>query len=162
MSVRVRVPAKINLHLAVGPLRPDGFHELTTVFAAVDLYDEVTAVPAHGLSLRVFGAPELPTDERNLAWRAAALLAETTGVPADVALTVRKAIPVAGGMAGGSADAAAALVACSHLWGVRADLSALAARLGSDAAFPLMGGTAVGTGRGEQLRDVPSATLHWT
>jgi 4-diphosphocytidyl-2-C-methyl-D-erythritol kinase len=162
MSVRVRVPAKINMHLGVGARRPDGYHELTTVFTAVDLCDDVTAAPSTGLSLQIDGAPELPADDRNLAWRAAVLLAKAAGVPGDVALTVRKRIPIAGGLAGGSADAAATLVACARLWQVQADLPALAAQLGSDVAFLLLGGTAVGTGRGERLRSVPTATeLHW-
>ena len=109
--------------------------------------------------------PSLPADESNLAWRAAALLARTAGLTPRVHLELRKAIPVAGGMAGGSADAAATLVACARLWDLDvgpAELTALAARLGSDVAFPLLGGTAVGTGRGEILTPVPCATrLHW-
>jgi 4-diphosphocytidyl-2-C-methyl-D-erythritol kinase len=163
-SVRVRVPAKVNLHLSVGPLRDDGFHELVTVFQALDLTDEVTASPGTGLSLRLSGegAHELPTHENNLAWRAALLLAKRAGIDADVHLAVDKRIPVAGGMAGGSADAAGALLACARLWGVEADLAQIAAELGSDAAFPLIGGTALGTGRGERLTPVPTKiTLHW-
>jgi 4-diphosphocytidyl-2-C-methyl-D-erythritol kinase len=161
------VPAKVNLHLSVAPPRPDGFHELITVFHAVDLVDEVLAAPAERLSLEVTGegAAGLPTDEGNLAWRAAALLARTAGLPPRVHLEVRKAIPVAGGMAGGSADAAAALVACARLWDLDVgpgELTALAAQLGSDVAFPLLGGTALGTGRGEILTPVPcAARLHW-
>jgi 4-diphosphocytidyl-2-C-methyl-D-erythritol kinase len=154
----------VNLHLSVGAVRPDGFHELVTVFHAVDLVDEVVARPSVGLSisLRGNGAQDLPTDERNLAWRAAELLAETAAIRPDVHLDIHKAIPVAGGMAGGSADAAAALLACARLWGLEADLPALAARIGSDVAFPLLGGTAVGTGRGEVLRPVPvTGQLHW-
>jgi 4-diphosphocytidyl-2-C-methyl-D-erythritol kinase len=152
----------VNLHLSVGPLRADGYHELVTVFHAVELFDEVLGTPQTGLSLSIQGDPDLPTDERNLAWRAAALLAETARRGPDVHLELRKAIPVAGGMAGGSADAAATLVACARLWDLDADLPALAARLGSDVAFPLLGGTAVGTGRGEILRPVPDhVRLHW-
>ena len=164
VSVTVRVPAKVNLHLQVQEPGPDGFHPLTTVFQAVSLYDELTASHADDLSLAVHGAPapaEVPTDATNLAWRAAALLARTAGVPAAVHLELRKAIPVAGGMAGGSADAAAALLACSQLWTVPADLARLAAALGSDVAFPLLGGTALGTGRGELLTPIESAQLHW-
>lgn len=163
-SVHVRVPAKVNLHLSVGDTRPDGYHELVTVFHAVDLVDELTARPAHGLSLAVTGAGagELPTDEANLAWRAAALLAEKAGVAPNAQLRLHKSIPVAGGMAGGSADAAAALVACAALWQLDLDLYPLAARLGADVAFPLLGGTAVGTGVGEVLRPLPVVTdLHW-
>lgn len=163
----MRVPAKVNLHLSVGPVRTDGFHELTTVFHAVDLVDEIAAAPADGLTLSVHGeeAGELPTDERNLVWRAAVLLAETASIAPRAHLDIHKAIPVAGGMAGGSADAAAALVACARLWDLDAgpaELSALAAQLGSDTVFPLFGGTALGTGRGELLEPVPAATrLHW-
>lgn len=167
MPVRVRVPAKVNLHLAVGPLRADGYHELVTVFHAVDLYDEVVAAPAEGIELGVTGegAPDIPVNEHNLAWQAAVLLAERAGIAPNVRLEVTKAIPVAGGMAGGSADAAAALVACDTLWrtGMSPEaLSELAAELGSDVSFALLGGTAVGTGRGERLtRVVTKSTLHW-
>lgn len=160
----VRAPAKVNLHLGVGALRPDGFHELVTVFHAVDLYDVVTATPAPELSVAVRGEAEgVPLDSRNLAWRAAALVADRAGVVPNVRLEIAKAIPVAGGMAGGSADAAATLVGCATLWDVpRSVLPELAAQLGSDVAFPLLGGTALGTGRGEILTSVPGdATLHW-
>ena len=164
MPVVVRVPAKVNLHLGVGSLRPDGFHELVTVFHAVDLFDFVVASPARQPSVAVAGeAAGVPVDSSNLAWRAAALLAEHAGVAPNVRLEITKAIPVAGGMAGGSADAAAALVACAELWRVpRSELPALAGRLGSDVAFPLLGGTALGTGRGEVLTPLPaSGSLHW-
>ncbi|HET8582732.1 MAG TPA: 4-(cytidine 5'-diphospho)-2-C-methyl-D-erythritol kinase [Jatrophihabitans sp.] len=163
MSVTVRVPAKVNLHLSVGQRRADGYHELVNVFHAVDVEDEIVATPADELSLHVREAPaEVPADDRNLAWQAAALLAETAGVEPCARLELRKSIPVAGGMAGGSADAAAALVACARLWGVDADLPTLAGRLGADVAFALLGGTAVGTGRGEVLRPVPArGVLHW-
>jgi 4-diphosphocytidyl-2-C-methyl-D-erythritol kinase len=165
--VTVRVPAKVNLHLSVGPLGEDGYHELVTVFHAVSLHDEVTATPARDLSLGITGegAGELPLDERNLAWRAAVLLAEKAGVPPAVRLDVSKGIPVAGGLAGGSADAAATLVACDALWQTgleRADLLELAAQLGADVAFSLTGGTALGTGRGERLTPVLAAgRWHW-
>jgi len=163
-AVRVRAPAKVNLHLGVGPLRPDGYHDLVTIFHAVDLTDDVVARPADRLEIVVTGegAADLPTDERNLAWRAAALLAEHAGAPARARLEITKSIPVAGGMAGGSADAAAALVACAALWQVEAPLAELAARLGSDVAFPLSGGTALGTGRGEVLSPVlTGGAFHW-
>jgi 4-diphosphocytidyl-2-C-methyl-D-erythritol kinase len=161
-EVRVRVPAKVNLHLSVGPLRPDGYHELVTVFHAVELFDDVTAHPSDGLSIDVSGSDEVPADERNLAWQAAELLAETAGRSPDVHLVIEKHIPVAGGMAGGSADAAGALRACAALWGVDTDLPKLAAQLGADVAFALLGGTAVGTGRGEILTPVTVGTqLHW-
>ena len=157
----------MNLHLGVGPVRPDGFHELVTVFHAVDLFDEVVAAPADGLHLAVSGegARDVPADESNLAWRAAALLAEHAGVAPNVALQIAKAIPVAGGMAGGSADAAATLVACAELWDTgtpRAVLAELCAQLGSDVVFPLFGGTAIGTGRGEVIAPaLTTGSLHW-
>jgi 4-diphosphocytidyl-2-C-methyl-D-erythritol kinase len=163
----VRVPGKVNLYLGVGDLRDDGYHELTTVFHAVSLFDEITVRNADVLSVETTGegGESLPTDDRNLAWRAAVLMAEHVGRAPDVAITVEKSIPVAGGMAGGSADAAAVLVAINALWelGVpRRDLHALAAELGSDVPFALHGGTALGTGRGEQLATVLARnTFHW-
>jgi 4-diphosphocytidyl-2-C-methyl-D-erythritol kinase len=165
--VTVRVPAKINLHLNVGPTRPDGYHELITVFHAVALYDTVTATPARDLSLGMQGegVDELSDGSDNLAWKAAVLLAERAGVAPTVRLDLVKGIPVAGGLAGGSADAAATLVACDALWGVgldRAELTELAAELGSDVAFALAGGTALGTGRGERLTPVlATGRWHW-
>lgn len=169
-SVRVRAPGKVNLTLRVGPVSNDGYHPLATIFQAVSLFEEVTATqvaPGAGISLTVSGpqAEAVPTDESNLAWRAAALLAERTGLPADVGLHITKGVPVAGGMAGGSADAAAALVACDALWdaGVpRPELLELAAELGADVPFSLLGHTAVGTRRGDLL--TPAMTrgeFHW-
>jgi 4-diphosphocytidyl-2-C-methyl-D-erythritol kinase len=166
-SVTVRVPGKVNLHLGVGDRRSDGFHDLTTVFHAVSLSDEVTVREADALSVRVLGvgAGKVPTDERNLAWRAAELMAEHVGRAPDVEITIVKSIPVAGGMAGGSADAAAVLVGINELWelGVaRRDMHAMAAGLGSDVPFALHGGTALGTGRGEELTTVLArSTFHW-
>lgn len=167
-AVVARAPAKVNVHLGVGPLRPDGFHELSTVYLAVSLFDTVTAAPGDGLSLTVTGegadgrgADLVPTDRRNLAWRAAELLAESAGVAADATLAIAKSIPAAAGLAGGSADAAAALVALDALWATRAsraDLLALAAQLGSDVPFSLVGGVALGAGRGEQVAPVLSRT----
>ena len=166
-SVTVRVPAKVNLALSVGPLRPDGYHDLATVFHAVGLYDEVTASTADTLALTCEGEGqvEVPLDGANLAWRAAELLARTAGRSPAVRLHLTKGIPVAGGMAGGSADAAGALVACDALWGTgltRDELHALAAQLGSDVPFALYGGTAMGTGRGEQITPVLArGEFHW-
>ncbi len=162
MTVSVRAPAKINVFLTVGPLRADGFHDITTIFLAVSLFDTVTVshVPAGaGLQLTVSG-PEgaaVPTDATNLAWQAALLLAERAGLDADAAISVDKQIPMAAGLAGGSADAAATLVALDGLWGTgldRAQLAELAAELGSDVPFALHGHVALGTGRGDQLSAV--------
>ena len=165
--VVVRVPAKVNLELRVGPLRDDGFHDLATTFHAVDIFDEVTATPDAEFSVSVTGVGEdkVPTDETNLAYRAAALLAERFDVEERCAISIVKAIPVAGGMAGGSADAAATLVACDTLWGLglrRHELEEIAAELGSDVPFALTGGTALGTGRGEHIVPVlATGTFEW-
>jgi 4-diphosphocytidyl-2-C-methyl-D-erythritol kinase len=166
-SVTVRVPGKVNLYLAVGDRREDGYHEVTTVFQAVSLLDEVTVRNADVLSLELVGegADILPTDERNLAWQAAELMADHVGRAPDVSIMIDKSIPVAGGMAGGSADAAAVLVGMNSLWELnvpRRDLRMLATQLGSDVPFALHGGTALGTGRGEELATVLSRnTFHW-
>ncbi len=162
-----RAPAKLNLHLSVGPLRDDGYHDLTTVYQAVSLYDEVRATPAGALSVSVLGedAALVPLDGGNLAVRAAVALAEAAGIEPLVRLEIVKAIPVAGGLAGGSADAAAALVACDALWETcidRATMLDIAGGLGSDVPFALTGGTALGTGRGELLAPVLSiGRWHW-
>jgi len=156
-SVRVRAPGKINVYLEVGALQEDGYHELATAFQAVSLFEDVVATPAEGFTIAVTGAVDLdgvPLDDRNLALRAARLLANETGYDGGVHLDVHKQVPVAGGMGGGSADAAAALVACDALWetGLSGpELSRLAARLGADVPFALRGGTAIGTGRGDVL-----------
>ncbi len=166
-SVTVRAPGKVNLYLAVGDRRDDGYHELTTVFHAVSVVDEVTVRNADVLSVELSGEAvgQLPADERNVAWQAAELMADHVGRAPDVSITIAKSIPVAGGMAGGSADAAAVLVAMNSLWelGVpRRDLHALAAQLGADVPFALHGGTALGTGRGEEMATVLSRnTFHW-
>jgi 4-diphosphocytidyl-2-C-methyl-D-erythritol kinase len=137
------------------------------VFHAVDCYDLVTASASDSLELSADG-PEssgLPATEGNLAWRAARLLAEHAGIKPAARLRIEKFIPIAAGLAGGSADAAGALLACDRLWGLSlpaAELNALAAQLGSDVAFALRGGTAQGTGRGEQLSPVEApAEFHW-
>ncbi len=170
MSARVTVaaPAKINLQLGVGPARPDGFHTLATVYQAIGLYDEVTVAPATTTTLTVVGegvdASDVPTDASNLALRAAALLASRAGVDGTVSMSIRKRIPVAGGMAGGSTDAAAALLACDVLWGLgtpREELLSLAAQLGSDVPFCLVGGTARGEGRGELVSALEDTGVYW-
>ena len=166
--VRVRAPAKINLHLGVGPLRPDGFHELNTVYHAISLFDELRA--SHGdtltLTMEGEGAGEIALDETNLVIRAARALARHARVPAFARLHLRKSIPLAGGLAGGSADAAAALVACDTLWGTgvpRDELAGIGAEIGSDVPFLLHGGTALGTGHGEAVSPILArpTTWHW-
>jgi 4-diphosphocytidyl-2-C-methyl-D-erythritol kinase len=164
--VKVRVPAKINLHLHVGPLRADGYHELTTVFHAISLYDELSARRGDTLTLTMDGegVGALPLDEDNLIIKAARALAKHTGHDAHARLHLRKQIPVAAGLAGGSADAAAALVACDHLWGTgmtRDELADIASSLGSDIPFLVLGGTALGTGRGELVSPVLAGSKGW-
>lgn len=164
--VTVRVPAKVNLELLVGPRRPDGYHALSSVYQALSLYDDVTVGEADDWGVSVSGAlaDGVPTDDDNIALRAARLVADRyDGEPVHV--SIRKGIPVAGGMAGGSADAAATLVALDHLWDLgldREELEELGAELGSDVPFLVAGGTAMGSGRGELLAPVLArGTYHW-
>ena len=173
-EVVVRAPGKVNLQLAVGPVQEDGYHPLATVFQAVDLYEVVTARARADevITLAVAAAPGsgidvtgVPVDHTNLAWRAAVAVAEEFGIADGVDLSIMKAVPVAGGMAGGSADAAAALVACAEAWdtgATRSQLLALAASLGADVPFALHGHTAVGLGRGDRLSPAMThGTFHW-
>jgi 4-diphosphocytidyl-2-C-methyl-D-erythritol kinase len=163
LNVTVRVPAKVNLHLGVGPRRPDGMHQLHTIYQAVSLYDEVMIEPSTDGSLSVDLVGEhvegVPLGDDNLAVQAVRAIAALAGVEPAAHLTLRKGIPVGGGLAGGSADAAAALVAADALWHCgfeRQVLERLAAGLGSDVAFLLHGGTALGTGHGEVVSPVLS------
>lgn len=157
--VRVRAPGKLNVYFAVGDVGPDGYHDVASVYQAVSAYEDIVATPADGFSIAVTGVDGVdvtgvPLDDRNLAVRAARLVAREIGHSGGVHLDIRKAVPVAGGMGGGSADAAAALVACDALWDAGLSTTALhrlAASLGADVPFALMGGTAVGIGRGDQL-----------
>ena len=166
-AVTVRAPAKVNVQLAVGGRRADGFHELANVYMAVSAYDDITVSPADRLSVTVSGpgAERVPADGTNLAAQAAALLAKQAGIEPNVSIHIAKQLPVAGGMAGGSADAAGSLVACNALWGLDSEqdvLMSLAAGLGSDVPFSLLGGVALGCGRGELLTPLACAgTYHW-
>ncbi len=167
-TVTVRAPGKINVFFRVGALQDDGYHDVASLYQAVSLYEEVTAAPADDFSVRFTGPIDtsgLRTDDSNLAIRAAKLLAERTGAGRGVSLTVHKRVPIAGGMGGGSADAAATLLACDELWGTglgRAGLLPLAASLGADVPFALEGGTAVGTGRGDELSAaLAKGSFHW-
>ncbi|MFC3298625.1 4-(cytidine 5'-diphospho)-2-C-methyl-D-erythritol kinase [Arthrobacter agilis] len=171
-SVRVTAPGKINVSLKVGPPREDGYHGIASVFLAVSLYEEVTATEtAGGISVTVNGqgtlnlpAASIPLDSSNLAVRAAELLAEVSPGHSGVHLDITKRVPIAGGMGGGSADAAAALLACDALWGSgfsRDELAKIAVDLGADVPFALVGGTAVGLGVGDLLTPAISKTpLH--
>jgi 4-diphosphocytidyl-2-C-methyl-D-erythritol kinase len=170
-GVTARVPAKVNLQLYVGPPSADGYHDLVTVFHALALFDEVTVTSADTDSVVVTGegAGSVPQGPGNLAARAAAALVDAVGPGVrdapGLAIEIRKRIPVAAGLAGGSADAAGALVACNELWGAglsHAELGEVAAKVGSDVGFALLGGTAVGLGRGDRVTPALAAgTYHW-
>jgi len=161
-GVVVRVPGKVNLQLSVGPLEADGFHEVTTVFQAISIYDEVTlrfAEPGSGIVLQVAGstAHGVPIDATNLAYRAAQLMIDQHDLDSDISIHIKKEIPVAGGMAGGSADAAAVIVAFDALYELglsRDGMEKIGAELGSDVPFAITGGIAIGRGRGHLLTPV--------
>ena len=169
-GVVVRTPAKINLQLAVGPLGQDGFHEVTTVFQAISLFDDVSvkfATENSGTQLTLSGATAggVPTDDENLAIRAAKLMADKYDLTTDLSIHLKKEIPVAGGMAGGSADAAGVIVAIDSLFEIglsRDEMEAVAAQLGSDVPFGISGGIAIGRGRGDQLTPALSrGSYYW-
>lgn len=166
-QVVVRVPGKVNLYLGVGPREFTGYHELATVFQAVSIFDEITVSPAESLCITGSGkfGHLVPTDESNLAWRAADLIAKACGEEPNLLINIDKSIPVAAGMAGGSADAAGTLLACDAYFGAgipRDELDAMAAMLGSDVPFILHGGCALGSGRGDVLSPVITrGTFHW-
>ncbi len=166
-SVTVRVPGKVNVYLGVGPREFSGYHELATIFQAVGIYDEVTVSAADSLTISGLGAfaDQIPTDETNLAWKAAELVARACGEDPNIHIQIDKSIPIAAGMAGGSADAAATLVACDTYWNAgipRDQLDAMATTLGSDVPFMLHGGCALGVGRGEVLSPVMiRGSFHW-
>lgn len=155
--VHARAPGKINVFLKVGALLDDGYHDVATAYQAVSLCEDVRAYPADDFSVSFSGTVDvtgLATDGSNLAIKAATLLARTADFRGGVRLEIEKRVPIAGGMGGGSADAAATLLACDALWGTglaREELLDLARQLGSDVPFAFSGGTAIGTGRGDEL-----------
>ena len=155
--VHTRAPGKINVFLKVGSMLDDGYHDVAIAYQAVSLYEDVRAYPADDFSVSVSGSVELsrvPSDGSNIAIKAARLLARRTGYRGGARLEIEKHVPVTGGMGGGSADAAATLMACDHLWGTglpREQMLELAAELGADVPFAFTGGTAIGTGRGDEL-----------
>ncbi len=167
MTIYVRCPAKVNLHLEVLGVRGDGYRELRTLFAAVGVWDELWAEPAEGgvLELTVDAPAQVPTDGSNLIVRAARALADRCHPDGGARLFLRKRIPVAGGLGGGSADAAATLALLADLWGppiTRRDLLAVAATLGADVPFFLFGGLGWGVGRGSEVYPLPDAPPWWT
>ncbi|SNU01749.1 4-diphosphocytidyl-2-C-methyl-D-erythritol kinase [Ruaniaceae bacterium KH17] len=163
MSVRVVAPGKVNLYLAVGPVDASGYHPLATVFQALDIADDVVVRPSNTLSLSMPGT-DLPVDETNLSIRAARALAAHAGIEPLAEIEIIKRIPIAGGMAGGSADAAGTLLALDVLWGLQTpqdELLAIAATLGADVPFILVGGTALGARRGDLITPL-RAVGHYT
>ncbi|MBT2565613.1 4-(cytidine 5'-diphospho)-2-C-methyl-D-erythritol kinase [Arthrobacter sp. ISL-85] len=173
-TVRVKAPGKVNVSLAVGPLRPDGYHPVASVYLAVSLYEEVAATSTAAAGITISLSPEstldldavdIPLDSSNLAYKAAAIMADVSEHATGVHLEITKRVPVAGGMGGGSADAAATLLACDALWDSglsREELAHLAAELGADVPFSLLGGTAVGLGLGDELSPaLAKAQTHW-
>ena len=166
----MRVPAKVNLQLSVGPREADGFHNLVTVFQAISIYDDVTVTKTasgSGITIAITGdhTHGVPADATNLAAKAAALIADEYEFAADIHIEVNKSIPVAGGMAGGSADAAAVIVGLNELFNLemsREEMLEFGSQLGSDVPFMITGGTAIGQGRGDQLTAALSrGTYHW-
>lgn len=158
-GVVARVPAKVNLQLSVGPLGSDGFHEVTTVFQAISLFDDVTVATApegDGIKISITGQTSsgVPADSSNLAVKAAELMIKNYDLPADLIIKLKKEIPVAGGMAGGSADAAGVIVGLDSLFELglsRDEMEIVGSKIGSDVPFSICGGVAIGTGRGDQI-----------
>ena len=158
-GVTARVPAKVNLQLSVGPLGADGFHEVTTVFQAISLFDDVTVATAEkgeGIKISITGQTSggVPTDNSNLAVKAAQLMIKNYDLPEDLVIKLKKEIPVAGGMAGGSADASGVIVGLDSLFelGLSRDvMESVGSKIGSDVPFSICGGVAIGTGRGDQI-----------
>ena len=158
-GVTARVPAKVNLQLSVGPLGSDGFHEVTTVFQAISLFDDVTVATTDsndGIKISISGQTSngVPVDNSNLAVKAAQLMIENYDLPKDLSIKLKKEIPVAGGMAGGSADAAGVIVGLDSLFELglsRDEMELVGSKIGSDVPFSICGGVAIGTGRGDQI-----------
>ncbi len=166
----MRVPAKVNLQLAVGPREADGYHNLVSIFQAISIYDDVTiskTAPGSGITIEITGdhTHGVPGNSTNLAVKAAQLIADEYDFAVDIHIAVNKSIPVAGGMAGGSADAAAVIVGLNELFDLemsREEMLEFGSQLGSDVPFMITGGTAIGQGRGDQLTAALSrGTYHW-
>ena len=162
----VRAHAKVNLDLRVLGSRPDGFHELRTVFQTIELHDTLTCLERPGPFALKCRTPGVPLDDSNLVWRAAAALWKAlgrAGDPRDSAVSIEKVIPMEAGLGGGSADAAAALSGLGRLWGgvPVTLLREVASGIGADVAFFLAGGTALGLGRGEEIYPLVDLPPHW-
>ncbi|MGI9198601.1 MAG: 4-(cytidine 5'-diphospho)-2-C-methyl-D-erythritol kinase [Candidatus Nanopelagicaceae bacterium] len=166
-SVEVQVPAKVNLQLSVGPKKADGYHDVVTVFQAISLYDtlKINRGEKFGLSIKGDYTNGVPLDQNNLVYKAVELMANKFDTDIALDIEIDKSIPVAGGMAGGSADAAATLLGIDQLFGLglsKDELSEVARNLGSDVPFMLHGGTAVGRGHGDEITPALSrGSYHW-
>lgn len=166
-SVEVQVPAKVNLQLSVGPKKSDGYHEVVTVFQAVSLQDTLKISRSSQFNISIKGdyTNGVPLDQSNLVYKAVKLMVDKFEIDEDIDIEIEKNIPVAGGMAGGSADAAATLLGIDHLYSLglsKDELSEIARNLGSDVPFMLHGGTAVGRGHGDEITPALSrGNYHW-
>ncbi|WP_166867861.1 MULTISPECIES: 4-(cytidine 5'-diphospho)-2-C-methyl-D-erythritol kinase [unclassified Salinibacterium] len=167
-SVHVRAPGKVNVFLKVGAIDDMGYHDVAIAYQALSLYEDVRVTEAPDFSVEVTGSVELarvPTDGSNIAIKAARMLAARTGYTGGAHIAIEKHVPVTGGMGGGSADAAATLLACDALWGTelpREEMLELARKLGADVPFAFTGGTAIGTGRGDELSPaLAQGSFHW-
>ncbi|MEY4455266.1 MAG: hypothetical protein RL534_515 [Actinomycetota bacterium] len=166
-SVEVQAPAKVNLQLSVGPKEADGYHQVVTVFQAVSLMDVVKISESDQFAISIKGdyTTGVPLDQSNLVFKAVQLMSEKFDTSTKLDVEINKSIPVAGGMAGGSADAAATLLGIDQLYGLgltKDELGEVARKLGSDVPFMLHGGTAVGRGHGDEITPALSrGTYHW-
>ena len=166
-QVSVRVPGKINLQLSVGPLQRDGYHELATVFQSVSLFDELTVSELDGDEIEIVaeGKSAIPLGRENLAYKAAELMKKKFDISNGLLIKIKKEIPIAGGMAGGSANAGAAIVAIDSLFSLglkRDEMERIGSEIGADVPFTISGGTAIGTGRGDQITPVLSrGSYNW-
>ncbi len=166
-QVSVRVPGKINLQLSVGPLQRDGYHELATVFQSVSLFDELTIseTDTDGIEIAAIGKSTIPLGGENLAYKAAELMCNKFDIETGLLIKIKKEIPIAGGMAGGSANAGATIVGIDSLFSLglkRDEMERIGSEIGADVPFTISGGTAIGTGRGDQVTPVLSrGSYNW-
>ena len=166
-QVSVRVPGKINLQLSVGPLARDGYHELATVFQSVSLFDELTIAESDGddIEIAAEGKSAIPLGSENLAYKAAELMRKKFEISSGLLIKIKKEIPIAGGMAGGSANAGATIVGIDSLFSLglkRDEMERIGSEIGADVPFTISGGTAIGTGRGDQITPVLSrGSYNW-
>ena len=161
----VKAPAKINLTLDVLYKRPDNYHEVEMIMTTVDLADRIGLEPRTDGQIKIISTDRfVPNDERNFAYQAAKLLKDTYGITEGVSIKIDKEIPIAAGLAGGSSDAAATLRGLNEMWNLNLTMDELAehgAKIGSDVSFCIYGGTALATGRGEKIKELPAPPTCW-